>query len=368
MGTRTAIRSASPTTPGAASSPMVTLEAIGEGVIRTSAAGRVEYMNPAAERLTGWSGEDARRPRRRRGLQRLQRSHPAAAAQRGRALPGRTRPAGAAGPRQPAHQGRRRADHPRHGVADPRRGRRAAGRGGGLPRPHPGAQPRAGDGLHHQPRPAHRPAQPPGFRDLPRGRARAGTPPRHPARSALPGPGRAQAGQRLLRPRSRRRAAAPDRPAAARRGRRRGDPGPGRRRRLQPAAREPQRRAGGGLRPQPAAVLLLVPLRLGRPAPGDRVQHRPGGDRRRPNGSPSSSSVAERPRKPPIRRATGHASKAATRSTSSTKATASTNATAACTGCKGSGKRWPKTASCSTTRKSKRCTRTAPACTKFCCA
>lgn len=38
---------------------VVTLEAIGEGVIRTSAAGRVEYLNPAAERLTGWSVDDA---------------------------------------------------------------------------------------------------------------------------------------------------------------------------------------------------------------------------------------------------------------------------------------------------------------------
>ena len=58
----------------------VTLAAIGEGVIRTDADGRVDYMNPAAEALTGWplakaSGrrlgevyqvvtESSRRPRR----------------------------------------------------------------------------------------------------------------------------------------------------------------------------------------------------------------------------------------------------------------------------------------------------------------
>ncbi len=36
-----------------------TLEAIGEGVIRTSASGTVEYLNPAAEKLTGWSADDA---------------------------------------------------------------------------------------------------------------------------------------------------------------------------------------------------------------------------------------------------------------------------------------------------------------------
>lgn len=38
---------------------IVTLEAIGEGVIRTSSAGRVDYLNPAAEKLTGWLGDDA---------------------------------------------------------------------------------------------------------------------------------------------------------------------------------------------------------------------------------------------------------------------------------------------------------------------
>jgi diguanylate cyclase (GGDEF)-like protein/PAS domain S-box-containing protein len=38
---------------------IVTLEAIGEGVIRTSSSGRVDYMNPAAEKLTGWQADDA---------------------------------------------------------------------------------------------------------------------------------------------------------------------------------------------------------------------------------------------------------------------------------------------------------------------
>ncbi len=37
----------------------VTLAAIGEGVIRTDADGRVDYMNPAAEKLTGWSLREA---------------------------------------------------------------------------------------------------------------------------------------------------------------------------------------------------------------------------------------------------------------------------------------------------------------------
>ena len=38
---------------------IVTLEAIGEGVIRTSATGLVDYLNPAAEKLTGWPSEEA---------------------------------------------------------------------------------------------------------------------------------------------------------------------------------------------------------------------------------------------------------------------------------------------------------------------
>lgn len=37
----------------------VTLASIGEGVIRTDVAGQVEYLNPAAEKLTGWSLEEA---------------------------------------------------------------------------------------------------------------------------------------------------------------------------------------------------------------------------------------------------------------------------------------------------------------------
>ncbi|HYG60958.1 MAG TPA: EAL domain-containing protein [Thermoanaerobaculia bacterium] len=37
----------------------VTLASIGDGVIRTDAAGLIDYLNPVAERLTGWSMEDA---------------------------------------------------------------------------------------------------------------------------------------------------------------------------------------------------------------------------------------------------------------------------------------------------------------------
>ncbi|HTQ79114.1 MAG TPA: EAL domain-containing protein, partial [Thermoanaerobaculia bacterium] len=37
----------------------VTLASIGDGVIRSDAAGRIDYINPVAERLTGWSSERA---------------------------------------------------------------------------------------------------------------------------------------------------------------------------------------------------------------------------------------------------------------------------------------------------------------------
>ncbi len=38
---------------------LVTLHSIGDGVITTDADGRVDYMNPVAERVTGWSGTEA---------------------------------------------------------------------------------------------------------------------------------------------------------------------------------------------------------------------------------------------------------------------------------------------------------------------
>lgn len=37
----------------------ITLASIGDGVIRTDAEGRVDYLNPVAERLTGWSASEA---------------------------------------------------------------------------------------------------------------------------------------------------------------------------------------------------------------------------------------------------------------------------------------------------------------------
>ena len=44
----------------------VTLAAIGDGVIATDAAGRVRFLNAAAQRLTGWRADEAAGPRGRR--------------------------------------------------------------------------------------------------------------------------------------------------------------------------------------------------------------------------------------------------------------------------------------------------------------
>jgi len=37
----------------------VTLQSITDAVITTNAVGEVEYLNPAAERMTGWSNTEA---------------------------------------------------------------------------------------------------------------------------------------------------------------------------------------------------------------------------------------------------------------------------------------------------------------------
>ena len=56
----------------------MTLQSIGDAVISTDAEGRIEYMNPVAESLTGWSLDEARGRPIGDGAESGQRAHPRA--------------------------------------------------------------------------------------------------------------------------------------------------------------------------------------------------------------------------------------------------------------------------------------------------
>ena len=273
----------------------VTLASIGDGVVTTDAEGRVRYLNPVAEEITGWHRDEAEgralaerpaadlRGRRRAAAGAAAGRPPAAGPPR---LPDRAHPAGA--PRRPALRGGELVG------ADPRPPRPGGGLGDRLPgrlRPPPDGAAARPPG---EPRSAHRPAQPQRLRRLP-GPRPGQRPRRRGARPRLPRPRPVQGGQRHLRPLRRRRAAAPGRrPAARPHGRERRGGAP-RRRRVRPAPpRLPAgRRPRAGRRPAPRALRLPLPV-AGHRLRGRRLGRAGAG--RPPVRQPRRPAVRRRPR------------------------------------------------------------------------
>ena len=150
----------------------VTLQSIGDAVITTDSEGRIDYMNPVAESLTGWENREAQRPAHRRCADRGRRDDATAARKPGHALPARRTGAGPRrthGPGEPPRPGNR---HPGFGGADPRPRRQSDRRRHGVPRRQQGAAPAPRAALPGEPRCAHRAHQPARVREPPYRRGR----------------------------------------------------------------------------------------------------------------------------------------------------------------------------------------------------
>src|SRR6266511_1856029 len=196
---------------------VATLESIGDAVLTTDAAGMITYMNPVAERLTGWRvvealgqpvdtvmtliSDAARLPADSTAARCLREGRTVTLGDGVLLLAPRWHGSGDRGFGSPDPRPERGHDRRRVGV--PRRDRAAPGGPQALPRGHP----RRPDG----------PGQPGRVRAAPdagRGRCRRRRRCRRVACALVPGPGRVQAHQRHQRPRRRGRAAPPDqRPA-----------------------------------------------------------------------------------------------------------------------------------------------------------
>ncbi len=166
----------------------VTLASIGDGVIRTDALGLVDYLNPVAEQLTGWTLAEAYGRLAREIFHIVdgdtRRPLPDPAEQ----LPARGQTGRAARRPRAGARRRRRVRGARLGGADSRPLRPHGGRGAGVQGRHPAAGPRARDDLPRQLRSAHRAAQPPRFRAPARAHAAGGPrrgPPRTPSATSI---------------------------------------------------------------------------------------------------------------------------------------------------------------------------------------
>ena len=149
----------------------VTLQSIGDGVITTDRDGRIEYLNPVAEQLSGWPAAEARGATIMEVLRlRDEMTHAEIENPLLRCL--REDRVVHFGEQQRAHQPPGPGDRdPGLGGADPRPRRPHRRRRGRIPRRHQGAAPQARAVLPGQPRRADRPDQPPRIRQPARGGA-----------------------------------------------------------------------------------------------------------------------------------------------------------------------------------------------------
>ncbi len=104
----------------------VTLQSIGDAVITTDREGRIDYMNPVAEQLSGWGKDEARGENLGTVLRLLDEVDPREAREPAGALPARG-PTGAFCRAQRAAQPARPGDRdPGLGGADPGSGRQTS--------------------------------------------------------------------------------------------------------------------------------------------------------------------------------------------------------------------------------------------------
>ena len=98
---------------------LVTLQSIGDAVISTDANARIDYLNPVAERLTGWSVLEARGCPIGDVLQLIDESHAQSRGLYARSRAHRRRDLGAFRSHRARESPRRRARHPGNRDADP---------------------------------------------------------------------------------------------------------------------------------------------------------------------------------------------------------------------------------------------------------
>ena len=145
----------------------VTLQSIGDAVITIDSEGRIDYMNPVAESLTGWENHEAQGQLIGKVLTVVDEIDPRAQRESGRALSARRPGAGARRAHRARQSTRPGNRHSRLGGADPRPCRQPHRRRHGVSRCEQGTPAAPGAALPGQPRRLDRPHQSPGIRESP---------------------------------------------------------------------------------------------------------------------------------------------------------------------------------------------------------